>query len=157
MQSVVDKKMVYRVCVCVCVCVCAFQDPCLLKLGFEEEPLNFHPDDWFFLRGQLLKHFHKVHEIVFIAVLWSFKVCLYSLVTFGRLWLRAHPHRVYGVQFIWLGDDRSHCLAAACSLAALVVWIRDDGYILTVIIDLLWRQQKVFFNEKKIFWVQLQI
>lgn len=41
MQSIVDKKIVYFV----CVCVCAFEDPSLLKLGFEEEPLNFHPDD----------------------------------------------------------------------------------------------------------------
>lgn len=106
--------------------------PFLLKLSFEEESLDFHSDTCLFLRGQLFKHFHEAHEVVFIAVLWFFNVRLYSFVTFREVWLRCPLHRPHSVVFTRVGADGSHWLAAARFLA--VVWIRDDGYLDTVII-----------------------
>lgn len=55
----------------------------LVKLCFKEYSLNFHANICLFFRGQLLKHFHKAHKIVFVTVLGFFNVGLYSPVTCG--------------------------------------------------------------------------
>lgn len=86
------------------------RNPFLLKLSFEDESLDFHPDLCLLPRGQLFKHFHQAHEVVFIAVLWFFNVGLYSSVTFRRIRTPLHPHSV-------TLDE----LAAARSGAVLVV------------------------------------
>lgn len=136
--SPVNKNNNHFVCLCVCV------NPRLLKPSLKEKSLYFHADLCLFLRGQPFKHFQKAHEVVFVAVLWFFRVCRNSLFIFRRVCapLR-HP---CSVTLVWLGDDGRTWLAAAFS-TVLVVLILDDDYSATVICVLLWGKH-IFLNNK---------
>lgn len=91
----------------------------LVKLCFKEYSLNFHANICLFFRGQLLKHFHKAHKIVFVTVLGFFNVGLYSPVTCGWFQVCFSFQLIYWARFCWrLGNDVIHQLAAAAAAAA---------------------------------------
>lgn len=81
----------------------------LVKLCFKEYSLNFHANICLFFRGQLLKHFHKAHKIVFVTVLGFFNVGLYSPVTCGWFQVCFSFQLIYWAIFRWrLGNDVIH-------------------------------------------------